>query len=937
MRLARFDRLVAGARLRRRIFHGNRPTLDRLTAHVAVSEEAHRHAGIPVGGGKKNAATFQPAVGTAVRGHEHVAVAGGRVAGGSSVAQAISALESSLEALALAEEAIRQDVVERLGARSASGSSSSGAAPHAAEEVGSDVDVCSGACAASVDPMEVWSDLLRDQDQPLPHERVVSVLTAAEHLLSTRHRSAVVDLQVPRELGARLVILGDTHGQLADVLLVLHQYGPPSPTNVYLVVGDICDRGDRAVEIWAVLLAFMLRCPGSVWILRGNHENSGMNGRPRRYGGGFVEECTERYAGAQGLYQQFERIFRHLPLFAVVDREVFVVHGGLFRTPGVTLEQLRALDFKVGCPTTRTREQIKQGIPLNWSQEDAILFDAQWADPHDGTGLTQGARGFDTIKFGTDVTRRFLDENGLRCCIRGHETPKNAHGFLWAHEGRLLTVFTASNYTGRMGNLGAVALLEHRSEKGLTINPVEHMAPGLDELSEAISNDLLAKSTSLSKVRSFITDGLQRAGVYTFMARHASPAPPCEHASCSAAMVPEAMLSHLRGVICAYREEIWAFGRRQAKAPGRVCADELAKELAALALAPEDGSASWRRILADSLCVVDADGRVDYEALLARFQVVWDTLPGDANAMQMQNVVDAILQAELTLPETIALFDKDLNDSIDLYECGSVLRKLLPLLTSRQVHHMLEALQASWGGGHEVSVEHFLVALASEFAVQRKPPQAWMLPTLERLVVCLAPDARDRWTLGERLVQQYHLWDTDKDGLLSREELMQAITPGMSGVTGGELEALMDYMDGNQSGTVSIFELLRAFVQAAPPEGGRGLRTGGVTVDLPADTAGTLFALLHLHRSTLLHGCRALDAGGAGTLSRGDFLAVVAALLHALRAAHSQMKGVARWPESRVTEDLLRALPDEQPVCYGELLAGLRVEDRGPAPSSANS
>ena len=47
----------------------------------------------------------------------------------------------------------------------------------------------------------------------------------------------------------KLVICGDTHGQLADFLWVLKQNGEPSPTNAYLLNGDIADRGENAVEI----------------------------------------------------------------------------------------------------------------------------------------------------------------------------------------------------------------------------------------------------------------------------------------------------------------------------------------------------------------------------------------------------------------------------------------------------------------------------------------------------------------------------------------------------------------------------------------------------------------------------------------------------------------------------------------------------------------
>ena len=76
---------------------------------------------------------------------------------------------------------------------------------------------------------------------------------------------------------AELWVLGDTHGQLNDVLWLFHEHGPPSSTRTYLFNGDIADRGDNAVEILLLLCAYKLVWPESVYINRGNHEARDMN------------------------------------------------------------------------------------------------------------------------------------------------------------------------------------------------------------------------------------------------------------------------------------------------------------------------------------------------------------------------------------------------------------------------------------------------------------------------------------------------------------------------------------------------------------------------------------------------------------------------------------------------------------------------------------
>ena len=49
-------------------------------------------------------------------------------------------------------------------------------------------------------------------------------------------------------------MLGDTHGQLGDVLWAISEFGLPSEKNAYLVNGDVADRCDWSCEIFMLLL-----------------------------------------------------------------------------------------------------------------------------------------------------------------------------------------------------------------------------------------------------------------------------------------------------------------------------------------------------------------------------------------------------------------------------------------------------------------------------------------------------------------------------------------------------------------------------------------------------------------------------------------------------------------------------------------------------------
>ena len=55
--------------------------------------------------------------------------------------------------------------------------------------------------------------------------------------------------------------------------------------------------------------------------------------------------------------------------------------------------------------------------------------------------------------FGPDITKSFLEKNGLSLLIRSHEV-KDA-GYVVEHDGKCITVFSAPNYCDQMGNFGA--------------------------------------------------------------------------------------------------------------------------------------------------------------------------------------------------------------------------------------------------------------------------------------------------------------------------------------------------------------------------------------------------------------------------------------------------------------------------------------------------
>ena len=92
-----------------------------------------------------------------------------------------------------------------------------------------------------------------------------------------------------------------------------------------LFLGDYVDRGARGCEVLLYLLALKVAHPGTVHLLRGNHESRACTGHF-----GFRAECRRKYG--LGAYHEFCRVFEAMPLAAVIDCDfgnVFACHGGI--------------------------------------------------------------------------------------------------------------------------------------------------------------------------------------------------------------------------------------------------------------------------------------------------------------------------------------------------------------------------------------------------------------------------------------------------------------------------------------------------------------------------------------------------------------------------------------------------------------------------------
>jgi len=251
-----------------------------------------------------------------------------------------------------------------------------------------------------------------------------------------RTSETLVDVEIP-ETG-EITVCGDVHGQFYDLLNIFDLNGVPSEENPYLFNGDFVDRGSFSVEVILTLFAWKLCFPRHLNLARGNHETRNMN---KLYG--FEGEVTKKYD--EDLYQMFCEAFCLLPLCHVINRQVFVLHGGLFSQDNVTLDAIRKVNRDCEPP------------------DEGLMTEMLWSDPQPGRGRMPSKRGVG-VAFGEDVTDNFLQTNDLKLVIRSHEMKEQ--GYAVEHGGKCITVFSAPNYCDQMGNKGAFIRLD-----GATMTP----------------------------------------------------------------------------------------------------------------------------------------------------------------------------------------------------------------------------------------------------------------------------------------------------------------------------------------------------------------------------------------------------------------------------------------------------------------------------------
>ncbi|XP_075590998.1 uncharacterized protein LOC142597865 [Dermatophagoides farinae] len=277
----------------------------------------------------------------------------------------------------------------------------------------------------------------------IPEESVKTLCITAETLL--RSEPNVINIQTP------VTICGDIHGQFYDLIELFCVGGDVQDTN-YLFLGDFVDRGFYSIESFLLLLAYKVRYPSRVTLLRGNHESRQIT---QVYG--FYEECLRKYGNAN-VWRMCTEIFDYLALAAIIDNKYFCVHGGL--SP-----HLKGIDMLKSI-------ERQQEIP-----HEGLMCDLLWSDPDnvDTWGVSPRGAGY---VFGATAVEQFCHANNITFIARAHQLVMD--GYKWWFNKMLVTVWSAPNYCYRCGNSASILEIDEAGNcefKNFEAAPISERGP----------------------------------------------------------------------------------------------------------------------------------------------------------------------------------------------------------------------------------------------------------------------------------------------------------------------------------------------------------------------------------------------------------------------------------------------------------------------------
>lgn len=188
----------------------------------------------------------------------------------------------------------------------------------------------------------------------------------------------------------RLTVIGDVHADFETFKLVQKEI-----EGMAVFLGDYADRGNFPVETYSEVLRLFVE--GKAVLLRGNHESTGVFPHELPYQ--LREMLGEDY---EELYRILQKLWERMPLSALVENELWLVHGGV-PTKGCRIDE-EGIEFReLAEPDEQTALEM--------------LWNDPWERQECGENYRRGVMYF----FGKKATSSLLDALDVRVVVRAHE------------------------------------------------------------------------------------------------------------------------------------------------------------------------------------------------------------------------------------------------------------------------------------------------------------------------------------------------------------------------------------------------------------------------------------------------------------------------------------------------------------------------------------
>ena len=236
-----------------------------------------------------------------------------------------------------------------------------------------------------------------------------------------RVRNALIELEIPENL----VIVGDLHGDLKSLLLILREIKYENflanANNKLVFLGDYADKGNHSIEVLHNIIQLKCRYPDSIILMRGNHEAPIEFPFPDH---DLPLDSSEHFGKEKGemVYKKLLSLFQLFTVVTIVKENLLLVHGGL--------------------PTMASKDTRKLILDKDGNgKQKSVLEELLWNDPRliqNGTNWEVSRRMYGK-HFGQEITRSWLEMTRTKVVVRSHEP---CRGFRVDHDGMILTLFS---------------------------------------------------------------------------------------------------------------------------------------------------------------------------------------------------------------------------------------------------------------------------------------------------------------------------------------------------------------------------------------------------------------------------------------------------------------------------------------------------------------